>query len=701
MPIVPLGTEFLVNTNTLNSQNAPAIASLASTGGFVVTWHDSSGTLGDASGTSIKTKVYTAKGALVRDEFLVNTAVANSQFTPTVTGLRNGDFVIAWGDWSEPLGSASDSNIRAKVFNSAGAVVRDDFRVNFFPYEVQQNPDIAALANGGFVVAWNQYSSSNSSDVHVAIRDASGTALTEGLATAAIGGYQGGAQVTGLTDGNLVLTWTDDTGTQGDPYGTAVKARILNAAGGVVKDDFLVNYFVPNNQRIPAITALANGGFVVTWEDSSGTQFDTSGTSINARIFNAAGGFVTFDTRINTQTLNDQLQPKVAGLANGGFVVVWSDGSGTLGDSTYSIKAKAFNATGGVLLDEVLVNTQTSGNQRTPDVTALEDGGFVVTWEDPSGTLGDASGTSIKAQIFTFSGITVTGTSGPDTLLGSEGGDTIIGYDGDDQGHGGLGHDTISGGDGNDYLNGGLGDDWLDGGAGNDTVLGDGGSDYLQGGLDDDLIGGSGGNDTVLGDAGNDYMNGGLGDDLVMGGTGADTVFGAEGNDYLHGGDGDDLIGGSEGNDVLIGDTGNDYLNGGVENDIIGGGDGNDTVIGDVGDDYLSAGPGDDVLGGGPGKDTLFAGSGSDYLVGGDGDDHFIFDGGFQTSQIIDFTPGPGLSGHDTIQFSTAVFANYADMMAHAAQVATNVVITDRSGNTLLLASVNLSSLVADDFSFG
>ena len=177
-------------------------------------------------------------------------------------------------------------------------------------------------------------------------------------------------------------------------------------------------------------------------------------------------------------------------------------------------------------------------------------------------------------------------------------------------------------------------------------------------------------------------------------------MLGAGGDDYVNGGAGDDLVFGGDGADTLLGEDGNDYLNGENGNDIVFGHAGNDTVIGGDGDDYLSAGAGDDVLVGGNGNDTLFAGSGSDYLKGDAGDDRFIFDATFQTSLVIDFTPGAGPVGHDVIQFATATFANFADAMAHAVQDGTNTVFTDAGGHTLTLANVLKTSLVADDFTF-
>jgi Ca2+-binding RTX toxin-like protein len=287
----------------------------------------------------------------------------------------------------------------------------------------------------------------------------------------------------------------------------------------------------------------------------------------------------------------------------------------------------------------------------------------------------------------------------PETAVGDDGDNTLFGGFREDTINGQGGNDVLRGGRGNDYITSGGGQDLALGEAGNDTVIGADGDDYLNGGDDDDLIIGNDGADTLLGDTGNDYLDGGIGDDLVMGGAGNDTVLGADGNDYVNGEDGNDLAFGGDGIDTLLGADGNDYLNGEKGNDIIFGDAGNDTVIGGEGNDYLSAGAGDDNLTGGNGNDTLFAGAGSDYLQGDAGDDFFVFEANFGASLIIDFETGTP-AHHDIIQFKGGVFADFADVVAHAQQQATNVIITANSGETLTLANVTLASLVVDDFRF-
>src|SRR4051794_8726298 len=84
---------------------------------------------------------------------------------------------------------------------------------------------------------------------------------------------------------------------------------------------------------------------------------------------------------VNTATLNYQFGSSVTALSNGGFVVTWLDTSGEGGDSSSTgVKAQVFDASGAKLGTEFLVNTVTDGAQTGSSVTALSNGGFVVTW---------------------------------------------------------------------------------------------------------------------------------------------------------------------------------------------------------------------------------------------------------------------------------------------------------------------------------
>ena len=119
------------------------------------------------------------------------------------------------------------------------------------------------------------------------------------------------------------------------------------------------------------------------------------------------------DFLVNTATASNQLGAQVTTLSNGGFVVTWEDYSqgvgGATGDtSEWAVKAQVFAADGTKIGDEILVNTATASNQWDSQITALSNGGFVVTWQDYSqgvgGATGDTSEWAVKAQVFAADG---------------------------------------------------------------------------------------------------------------------------------------------------------------------------------------------------------------------------------------------------------------------------------------------------------
>jgi hypothetical protein len=418
----PVGSELLVNTATDGFQNDPHITAL-SNGGFVVTWDEFTGNINQ---DGIKAQVFLADGTRVGSELLVNTATANVQGDPEITALANGRFVVVWHDLSQGAGGAPGDNdgfaVKAQVFAADGTRVGPELLVNSATADNQVEPQITALSNGGFVVTWLDFSlgaggatgDSTGLAVKAQVFQADGTRVgSELLVNTATADSQNVQQSTALSNGGFVVTWRDSSlgvgGATGDGSSTAVKAQVFQADGTRVGSELLVNTATANGQDFPKITALANGRFVVAWEDKSqgvgGAAGDSSSTAVKAQVFAADGTRIGSELLVNTATVNEQLRQEVTALANGAFVVTWTDQAGD--SSGTAVKAQAFLADGTRVGSEVLVNTATANDQDGPQITALSNGSFVVTWEDLSlgvgGATGDDSSFALKAQVFVIS----------------------------------------------------------------------------------------------------------------------------------------------------------------------------------------------------------------------------------------------------------------------------------------------------------
>jgi serralysin len=339
----------------------------------------------------------------------------------------------------------------------------------------------------------------------------------------------------------------------------------------------------------------------------------------------------------------------------------------------------------------------------------------LVTATGPDGVLQiRVLGTVVAGDVLTgVSGVTQTGTAGPDAIIGGSlddqlygaaGVDTLYGLAGDDLLDGGAGNDTLIGGLGRDYLVGGPDNDTLIGGDGNDQLYGGTGTNTLQGGLGDDVYFLENAGDSIVefADEGLDEIRtsltvvtmannverltytggaiaalliGGASDNIITGGTGRDELYGRDGNDTLS--DGGSNIGNA---DTLIGGTGNDiYIVGERGSSTIElSGEGIDEVrttfsifalqnnvenltftdnathgagVGNVLNNVISGGTGTDDLFGREGNDTLIGGAGAaNSLFGQEGDDLYIV--AVVGDSVIEFA-GQGV---DTVQTALSIY---------------------------------------------
>ncbi|MDH3335918.1 MAG: calcium-binding protein, partial [Rhodospirillaceae bacterium] len=123
---------------------------------------------------------------------------------------------------------------------------------------------------------------------------------------------------------------------------------------------------------------------------------------------------------------------------------------------------------------------------------------------------------------------------------------------------------------------------------------------------------------------------------------------------------------------------------------------GNDTLLGDNGANGLFGLAGMDIINGAGGNDLIVGGIGNDMLSGGAGNDTFVFALGDGNDTITDFTAG-GIE--DTIDLTGLnAFAGFADVMASAQQVGSDVVLDFGSGDSITLGGTMLADLTVDDF---
>ena len=195
--------------------------------------------------------------------------------------------------------------------------------------------------------------------------------------------------VASLSSGGFVITWSshNQDGDNGGVYGQAYAAD-----GSLQGSEFLVNTQTANEQRNPAVTGLSDGGFVVTWMSS---QQDGDGWGIYGQRYDADGVTAGNEFLVNTYTNNSQEAPAVVGLSDGGFVVTWHGYTDNEGGGGYGVTGQRYKADGSIQGARFLVNSSWDDTQSNAAIDSLDGGGFVVVWESANT---DGSGWGVYGQ---------------------------------------------------------------------------------------------------------------------------------------------------------------------------------------------------------------------------------------------------------------------------------------------------------------
>ena len=277
----------------------------------------------------------------------------------------------------------------AQRFDVNGNVLGGEIQVNTTTSSDQRDPAIAELEGGGFVVTWEASNQDGDGRGVFAQRfDSDGAKLGgEVQVNTTTAENQEDPSVIGLVGGGYVVTW-ESLDQDGDEDG--VFARRFDADGNAAGGEFQVNTTTDEDQDDPSIAALSDGGFAIAWE-SLDQDGDEDGVFV--RRFDSSGTAVGGEIQVNTTTSNDQREPSIAGTSDGGFIVTWEsrnqDGSGD------GVFAQRFDSGGTAVGSEFQVNTTTSSDQDEP---AIAVGGATTLTNESLTLLIDLNGNSFTIE---------------------------------------------------------------------------------------------------------------------------------------------------------------------------------------------------------------------------------------------------------------------------------------------------------------
>lgn len=556
------GSEFQVNTYTTGDQASAAIAANPATGGFQIVW-ESEGQDGD--GWGVYGQSFDRTGTPIGTEFLISTQTVGDQRHPTVAFNEDGNGAWGWQTTSVwavdgtgfdalPINGEVAENWRTRsktfgfdeeTFEEQGYEAYNEERVRYgrtFDEEDNNATMPRLISLGGDHFAMSMERSQRGNDVVVdefVPASARATNNREGAWSRAFTedeisprGHTTQNDIALLNESTLlvvsIMTNDPDTNANGIVQFQPFERQLRDSRQGLAFElDDRVELDLSGQTGstwFPRIAVLEDGGFAITW-----SEFDAAAGNFNlfVQIFNSDYSARSGLVPVHNPSDDDHLDSEIVALRDGGFAISWTnfddgDGNGA------GVMIQRFDETGVRLGDAEVVNSTVRGRQAEAAMDVLNNGDIAITWESVNV---DGSGNAISGQILDVPGY---GKAKAQDLIGTSANERFVT---------GAKKDSVDGGAGNDRIFGGAGADSMLGSEGRDRLFGGNGADRGFGGT---------GADTLTGGRGNDRLQGNEGADRLFGGANADRLDGGNGNDRLDGGGGRDTFVFDAGKDVVL-----------------------------------------------------------------------------------------------------------------------------------------------------
>jgi len=268
----PASAELPINLVTAGDQNDSVVAALPG-GGFFAVW-ETMALPPTLNAEDLVGRFFDALGAPVGGEIAINTTLPGDQEDASVGADGAGNIVVVW----ESDGQDGDlDSIVGRVFDPAGVPLTGEFLVNAFSTGAQENPSVSAHPEGHFVVAWEDEAQDLTGEAVIArFFDLDGLPLTDEFQVDAFEtGNQGDPHTAFDAAGHAVVVWT--SGGAQDGASAGVFMNRFSRQGRALGLEEAVNSTTDGPQFQGNVAANRAGDIVVTWTDGSGEDGDADG----------------------------------------------------------------------------------------------------------------------------------------------------------------------------------------------------------------------------------------------------------------------------------------------------------------------------------------------------------------------------------------------------------------------------------------
>ncbi|WP_162820424.1 M10 family metallopeptidase C-terminal domain-containing protein [Microvirga calopogonii] len=297
---VAIGQSFLIKSFTGGNIDSRAVKALPD-GRFAVAWEYKPD--GSLATSYAETGIFNSDGSAFKAPIQIGST--NASF-PRLTTLANGGYAMSY----------EDGGTNTIIFDRNG---NPGTTSNISAWDENS---IAGLRGGGFVTVVEEAAVSETGTVIKAyLRLPSGTAtetliknLPDVVAPGQVGHVSPGASVVGLANGNFVVAW-DEAYLGGSK---AIKGQIVSSTGALIGGEVILHQDADGSSYIDRIEALPEGGFILGIAD-----VDEGNMDAYIGTYSATGSVVTAPILAHQSRDGQQYGLDMEVLKDGSLLVGW------------------------------------------------------------------------------------------------------------------------------------------------------------------------------------------------------------------------------------------------------------------------------------------------------------------------------------------------------------------------------------------
>jgi subtilisin-like proprotein convertase family protein len=363
--LLSVGPEFQVNSYTPGSQQDPDVA-VAPDGSFMIVWRGPGDSPSDVLG-----RRFASSGAPLGSEFQISAHTLYPLGRPAIAVDPAGRTIVVWGGETITGGLHQVGVLSGRRYDAAGDPLGGKFQTRFLedgpnPLMV---PRVAVDPRGNFVLLTRTFDFAE--DYIFGQRyDSSGAALGAPFqVNTYTPGRQSSPDVAALAGGGFVAAWEGSLPDQALP--ARIVGRRFASTGAALGTEFRIGSDTAAYDLKPELVSFRNGGFAVTWEGRG------PGAHVFAQRFGSRGNPLGMHFQVDEAPYEGVAEPDIAADADGNFVVVYRDVNNA---SREVLLARRFDNTGRAVGGEFVVNSYTLEQPQEPAIASSAAGDFVVTW---------------------------------------------------------------------------------------------------------------------------------------------------------------------------------------------------------------------------------------------------------------------------------------------------------------------------------